>query len=258
MIKGTMQKLIYINPPQYRTYPSYRKYLREISHYSCTYCTVTESEALGATFVIEHFRPKSLFKDLECECTNLHYACPRCNSYKSDLWISNEDGCIRNCNNCGTHICQTNISRFVDCLTENPDELMYLKEDNKIYAYSGSFAAEYTIEFLRLNRAQLVKLRYVRRFMEDWCQELNIKLKNAEEHRCNISEKRQNFESVSINKQSLSEKEHLQFMMSLTLYDMMIVQADQSILFIKSEISKLNHLIENRNGSDTVIPANLY
>jgi len=256
MIKGIMQKLTYENTPHYRTYPSYREYLRAASNCSCTYCTITESESPGATFVIEHFRPKSLFHDLESECSNLRYACPRCNSYKSDLWISNEQGCIRDCSNCENHICHENIERFIDCLTENPEKLMYLKEDNKIYAYSGSFAAKYTIEFLRLNRAQLVKLRYVRRFMVDWREELKLKLQDAKLYRQTLSDKKLEFESVSEGKQYNNGKELLQFKMSMTLYDMMMVQADQSVLFIESEICKLDHLLNNRVGSDASISPN--
>ena len=253
MSRGIMQKLTYTNPPQYRTYSSYRKYLRSVSNCSCTYCTITESESPGATFVIEHFRPKSLFKDLECECTNLRYACPRCNSYKSDLWISAEQGCAKNCPDCGTHICHTNIERFVDCLIEDPDQLMYLKEDNTIYAYSGSFAAKYTIEFLRLNRSQLVKLRYVRRFMESWREELNTKLKDAEQYRQSLDDKKHEFEAAFVADQFKNEKERIQHDMSITLYDMMIIQSDQSILFIKNEINKLDHLLDNRTGNDEII-----
>jgi len=250
MSRGIMQKLTYTNPPQYRTYSSYRKYLRSVSNCSCTYCTITENESPGATFVIEHFRPKSLFKDLECECTNLRYACPRCNSYKSDLWLSAEQGCAKNCPDCETHNCHTNIERFVDCLNEEPDQLMFLEEDDTIHAYPGSFVAQYTIEFLRLNRTQLVKLRYVRKFMENWRKELDNKLKDAEKYRQSLEDKKREFESAFVVKKISNEKEQIQHDVSTTLYDMMITQSDQSILFIKGEINKLDHLLDNRCGSD--------
>lgn len=182
MIDAVMPKLKYLNPPKYKTFSSYREYLRKSANYSCAYCTISESESPGATFNIEHFRPQKYFSRLKSECGNLRYSCPRCNSYKGDLWISETDGCHRNCEECNEHACQENIDRFIDAMQEEPSEVIFLGEDDKLYAYNGSKPANYTIQYLRLNRAQLIKLRHVRRFMDSWLLELEDKRKKAIEY----------------------------------------------------------------------------
>src|SRR5450759_289081 len=37
---------------------------------------------------IDHFEPQAIRKDLKCEYTNLLYACPACNSQKSDTLLT--------------------------------------------------------------------------------------------------------------------------------------------------------------------------
>ena len=158
MIESVMHQLVYAKPPTYSRHSQYRDYLRLASQYACAYCTITESENPGATFNIDHFRPKTLFPSLKSTCQNLRYSCPRCNSYKSNRWISVDNGCIRNCEECERKVCKDNIDRFIDVLTEDPSAMLYLGEDNKLYACSGSKPADYTIRYLRLNREQLIKL----------------------------------------------------------------------------------------------------
>ena len=185
-------KLDYKDPPSYRTVGSYRPYLRKISNYSCAYCNISEAESSGATFNIDHFRPKILFSNLATECSNLRYSCPRCNSYKSDNWISVEEGCSRDCDSCTKHICQQDIPRFIDVLNEDPSQIMYLANDQKIYVCSGSKVAQYTIDYLRLNRMQLIRLRHMREFMDKWEQSLIEKLEEVRQNeedikkQCNI------------------------------------------------------------------------
>ena len=180
-------KLDYKDPPSYRTVESYRRYLRKTSNNSCAYCNISEAESSGATFNIDHFRPQALFSKLATECSNLRYSCPRCNSYKSDNWISVEEGCCRDCDVCTKHVCQTDVSRFIDVLKEDPSEIMRLGDDYKIYVYSGSKVAQYTIDYLRLNRAQLIRLRYVREFMDKWEQSLKDKLAEVQQNEEDIN-----------------------------------------------------------------------
>ena len=118
MIKLPIEKLQYSNPPSYKTIKSYRPYLREVSKYTCSYCGISEAECSGATFNIDHFRPQTLFPDFSTTCSNLRYSCPRCNSYKSDNWITKEQGCIRNCAQCSNKVCTQDIARFIDTLNE--------------------------------------------------------------------------------------------------------------------------------------------
>ena len=238
-----MSLLVYDNPPEYKTVGSYRTYLREKSNYSCAYCSISEAESSGATFNIDHFRPKSLFPKLETQCRNLRYSCPRCNSYKSNNWISKEDGCINDCSECKQHVCKDNIERFVDVLIEDPSKIMYLKDDDKLYAYSGSKVGEYTIDYLRLNRMQLVRLRHVRRFMDNWERLLCDKLSCVEKEI-------QSIQSQLIEFKNNSTMEEISKNIILTLFEMLEAQQENSRIFIEQELSNLRHLKNTMQGRD--------
>ncbi|MEG0835378.1 MAG: hypothetical protein RR413_08020 [Christensenellaceae bacterium] len=251
MIDAIMMKLHYINPPEYNTYASYREYLRKSADYSCAYCTTSESEAPGATFNIEHFKPRKFFPSLAAKCENLRYSCPRCNSYKGDLWIPEARGCSRNCKECAHHVCQENIERFIDPMKEDPSKVIFLGKDDKLYAYADSKPANYTIRYLRLNRAQLIKLRHVRRFMDSWLEELKDKRKKAVDSLDEIRAKQNSYCEVA--KISASEQSSTYHDVIVTMYEMMATQAEQSLLFIDEEIRKLNILIRLRSGCDEII-----
>ena len=251
MIDSVMQQLTYANPPVYSHYSRYRDYLRNVSHHSCAYCTITESENPGATFNIEHFRPETLFPALSSFCKNLRYSCPRCNSYKSSRWISIEDGCIRNCENCDSKVCDKNIERFVDVLNENPSTMLYLGGDNKLYAYSGSKPADYTIKYLRLNREQLIKLRHVRRFMDSWQKDLLAKKKDAEDKLAKIKDEKNLFLTQSPSPST--HKEQLCIDAIKTMYELLTLTAEQSLSCIDEELERLYKLEAYRVGNDSLI-----
>lgn len=251
MIDGVMPKLEYPNPPEYDRYEKYRTYLRTVSNFSCTYCTISESESLGATFNIEHFRPKAKFPLLECKCENLRYACPRCNSYKRNLWIEKNDGCIQDCEKCTRKVCKNNIARFIDSLKELPAQHIYLDEDDFLHAYTGSNPANYTIKYLRLNRAQLVKLRHVRRFMDNWLNDLNIEREQASKRLEEIKAKQQAFSTLS--KVQGSDRSDVHSNMITTMYEMMVLHAEQAILLIDQEIQRLNYILQQRSGCDATM-----
>ena len=238
-----IRKIDYLDPPTYKTVNSYRPYLRNVSDYSCLYCGTYEAESCGATFTIDHFRPKSLFEDLVSECNNLRYSCPRCNSYKSNLWITKEQGCIRDCNKCENKSCKENIQRFVDVIVEDPTEIMYLSDDNKICAYEGSNVAQYTIDYLRLNRIQLIRLRHIRRFMEDWENELNNK-----KHILN-TEKRELAETKNIFLASANESNKY-FPIINTLFEMLEKLYENQELLVDMELSNLSKLKSGMRGKD--------
>lgn len=253
MIDSVMHRLIYANPPTYGRYPQYRDYLRAASQYACAYCTITESENPGATFNIEHFRPETLFPSLASLCENLRYSCPRCNSYKSKRWISTDDGCIRDCEKCTRKVCNDNIERFIDALTEDPKSMLYLGEDNKLHAFSGSKPANYTIKYLRLNREQLVKLRYVRRFMDSWQNDLALKKTEAESKLAKIKDEQERFLTQNNPSLTLNEKQYLDAIK--ILYEMLVLTVEESLCQIEQEIEMLNKLMAYRVGNDSSIVA---
>jgi HNH endonuclease. len=248
MIDAIMLRLKYINPPEYHGYSSYRGYLRNATHFSCAYCTISESESPGATFNIEHFKPRKYFPDLTVKCENLRYACPRCNSYKGDLWISETEGCSRNCKNCQDHVCEQNIGRFIDSTKESPPDAIYLGDDDKLYAYANSKPADYTIKYLRLNRSPLIKLRHTRRFMDSWLRELEKERQKATQSLAEITEKKRTFE-IMVSATVQGNIDAYQGVVT-TMYEMLVVQAEQSLLLINEEMRKLSFMLEQHLGCD--------
>jgi len=244
MTKLPIKHLIYINPPSYSTVKSYRPYLRESSNYSCTYCGISEAESSGATFNIDHFRPQALFSDLTTECSNLRYSCPRCNSYKSNNWISQEQGCIRDCSKCINKVCTQDIERFIDILAEDPSSVIYMDDDNKLYAYSNSKVANYTINYLRLNRVQLIRLRHIRRFMENWELQLKDKLTGIDNN------------LIELNKQYLEftnnahDKDSTHYNIIITMFQLLEKHYKNSKIFVEEELDKLSYLKRSMRGRD--------
>lgn len=248
MDNGIMPKLVYLDPPTYSKYGHYRSYLRTASKHSCTYCTISESESPGATFNIDHFRPQEKFPLLNTKCENLRYACPRCNSYKRNNWIEESQGCIRSCEVCTNKVCDKNIPRFIDSLVEEPDEHLFLDGNDLLQVKGGSKPAEYTIKFLRLNRAQLVKLRHVRRFMDSWLNELKSEKEKAEDRLRELTQRKIELALV-MEKQNSSDSEVYCKMLE-TLHEIMLTHVQQNIIFIDEEISRLERLMQFRCGSD--------
>jgi hypothetical protein len=79
-------------PPRSHDYQSYRPYLRKDFRNRCAYCLRHEGHNGGeANFCIDHYRPirgEYGRPELECEYSNLYYACSECNGNKSDKWPS--------------------------------------------------------------------------------------------------------------------------------------------------------------------------
>lgn len=251
MIDAVIAKLQYIDPPEYNSYGKYREYLRKSTAYSCVYCTISESEASGATFNIDHFRPRKYFPQLATKCENLRYSCPRCNSYKRDLWISEAMGCSRKCEECTHHVCEGNTARFIDHMREDSSKAIFLGKDDRLYAYTDSKPADYTIKYLRLNRAQLIKLRHVRRFMDSWLEDLQNRRNKAVESLNEIRSKQRDFSDAI--KYASSEQNSNYNDVIVTMYEMIAIQSEQSLLFIDEEIRKLNILINMRSGCDEIV-----
>ena len=101
-------------------YSEYKDILVEDFHGICGYCGKKREQLLDK-YQIDHFAPKSKFKELENEYCNLVLACPNCNRLKSDKWIG-EDSSIPNDGEKG----------FVDPATEEYNEHLARDGDGNI------------------------------------------------------------------------------------------------------------------------------
>lgn len=247
-----MKKLEYSNEPEFDEPEKYRQYLRKASGFSCSYCTITESESCGATFNIDHFRPKKLFPQYYATCSNLRYSCPRCNSYKRARWIEEESGCIRDCDKCKNKLCRKNFERFVDSLLENPLLFLELREDDKLYPIMNSKPADYTIKSLRLNRMQLIKLRKIRRHIYLWRKELVNQRDFITRHKNSIAEMKKRYESC---KDKLMKDEKNIYIMRIveTLFELLEIDIQIEEYSIEEHLRKLDVLLINEYQSDDLI-----
>jgi len=123
--------------------PRVKAFLRKEGRLRCVYCAVHEN-ALGGfqAFHVEHYRPKSRFKDLEHKLSNLFYACPICNRFKSNDWPDEPH------------------EEYSNCSYPDPSKVDYTvlfelnQEDGFI---EGLYpASKYIIERLYFNRPQLI------------------------------------------------------------------------------------------------------
>ena len=79
-------------PEGYDDYSSFKPWLRDEFVFRCVYCLVQERWLPNghSFFVVEHFKPKSVHRKLECSYPNLLYACQRCNLAKGDNELPDE------------------------------------------------------------------------------------------------------------------------------------------------------------------------
>ena len=230
-MNSSIKKITYDNPPKYDLPEKYRDYIAKNCNYSCVYCSLMESENLGATFNIDHFKPKVLFPSLFADCENLRYSCPRCNSYKRAKWISEEDGCSRKCDSCINKVCKTDIPRFVDCLNEDPDDYFFVSSDYKILGKNNSKVAQYTIDALRLNRLQLVKMRRVRDELNKLRFDIKSIKNNLKTRRAKVSSSKANFDEYKENSRGNDD-----------LIGAIEILFEMIILHIEQEETYLDHL----------------
>ncbi len=81
-------------PSGHKAYQAYKPWLRDEFEFRCVYCLTRERWHGGhGGFTIDHVKPKSSHKDLECEYDNLVYACSTCNTLKSTRWQGVPDPC---------------------------------------------------------------------------------------------------------------------------------------------------------------------
>ena len=134
------------------TYSHYKSEIAEDCQHRCVYCDAMANEVGGAEAMqLDHFRPESFpeFKHLINDPRNLHYACGRCNIWKSDWWP------VRGSE--GTH----NVSEgFIDPFADDRSAYFMVRPDGIIQARRPP--AAYLIRLLRLDREFMRKLRELR------------------------------------------------------------------------------------------------
>src|SRR5262245_33296746 len=77
--------------PETGYYSIWKELIADEGSHQCVYCAIHDASFGGIrNFHIEHYKPKSLprFQHLINSIANLFYACPICNTFKSNDWPS--------------------------------------------------------------------------------------------------------------------------------------------------------------------------
>jgi hypothetical protein len=140
--------------PESGTYKAWKELIAEEGFYQCVYCAIHEGCFGGIrNFHIEHYRPKSKFKNLENDIRNLFYACAICNVFKGNDWPDEpkED--------------------FSNPSYPDPSQVDYgdiFAINNGLGLVEGKFqASRYLVERLYLNRPQLIHERKISSLVEE-------------------------------------------------------------------------------------------
>jgi hypothetical protein len=121
-------------PTGYTDYESYREWLRDEFVFRCVYCLHREQwYGRGAAFHIDHFTPVAQSYALECDYSNLLYACATCNEAKKAV--------LNLPNPCAV--------AFHDCLR--------VKDDGRVEALNTH--GEILMQVLKLNSEKNVRTR---------------------------------------------------------------------------------------------------
>ena len=82
-------------PGGYKSYSSYRPWLRDEFTFRCIYCLIrVEWGRLFGEFDLDHFQPQANRPDLSTEYETFVYACHTCNLRKSDDETFNPENCL--------------------------------------------------------------------------------------------------------------------------------------------------------------------
>jgi hypothetical protein len=129
--------------PTSGTYKAWKEQIAKEGRHQCVYCAIHEALFGGVrNFHIEHYKPKSIFKQLENDIKNLFYSCPVCNTFKGDAWPDDPKDDHSN-------------SSFPDPSKVDYNELFEVDFSSGLL--KGKFSAStYMIESLNLNRPQLI------------------------------------------------------------------------------------------------------
>lgn len=127
--------------PKFSDYRRYKQHVREDFQYRCAYCRLHErAYGLRRSMSIDHFRPKTHFKELIADYGNLYYCCGPCNDRKSNHWPDAKQ--------------RKRGMRFVDVCREEWND--HLEVINDVIAAKTS-AGRYTCEKLKFDRPGLIQ-----------------------------------------------------------------------------------------------------
>jgi hypothetical protein len=115
--------------------------------FSCAYCTLTEVEAQGVAFHIDHYVPLKVDSALKNTYANLMYACEPCNLAKKEYYPPNQAAVDAG-------------YRLFKADEENHADHFYVTQD---LAAGTTKVGEFTTEVLRLNRLLMKRVRRARR-----------------------------------------------------------------------------------------------
>lgn len=123
-------------------YSDWKQQIANECYNQCVYCSIHEAPWGGIDhYHIDHFRPQSKFELLKNTITNLYYACPICNKFKSGDW-KNEP-------------VDLDVICYPDPSDHNYADLFTIDTSN--YLLVGKYiSSRYLINRLYLNRPQLV------------------------------------------------------------------------------------------------------
>jgi len=134
------------NVERKNNYHEYRDNLRFDFCCSCAYCSITEIEASGIGFEIDHYYPQKHHPGLIKDYNNLFWSCEPCNNYKLDFSPDTED------------IKKGNVVIRID--KEDPQDHLETIDD---MIFKKTNKGEFNIELLCLNRLNLRRLRSIRK-----------------------------------------------------------------------------------------------
>ncbi|MCG5047476.1 MULTISPECIES: HNH endonuclease [Pectobacterium] len=122
-----------------RKYNLYKLPLSKDFFCCCGYCgTHHVYYGSGKCFHIDHFAPKSKFKHLENEYSNLVYSCPTCNIAKSNDW----------CGNSENELILNGIG-YIDPCDEKYSQAFYRDSSGRIKYKDDNLAAKYMYNKLK-------------------------------------------------------------------------------------------------------------
>ena len=103
-----------------RKYPEYREDLEVDFAGLCGYCGKNQYY-FYENFQIDHFAPKSIFKERKDDYSNLVLACPQCNRHKSNKWVTDD-----------AYISIKDNKGFVDPASDEFDEHLHRTKNGEI------------------------------------------------------------------------------------------------------------------------------
>ncbi|MEI9422014.1 HNH endonuclease [Mesorhizobium sp. Cs1299R1N1] len=133
-----------------KPYPDYKYILRHDFFHCCAYCTISESEAQGYRFTIDHYEPRSVRPELTDTYKNLMWCCDTCNELKGNRCppeSARQDG---------VRFFRPDVDRYSDHFRRSGLRLASLSK-----------LGDFNIDALDLNRQALRRLREIRSRLTD-------------------------------------------------------------------------------------------